>query len=61
MKQEAIAFLNGKMVTSATVITQLMRLHQITCGHFKSNDGTVQDLKNNSCFRTDGHTRGSRR
>ena len=47
MKQEAIAFLNGKMVTSATVITQLMRLHQITCGHFKSNDGTVQNLKNN--------------
>ena len=47
MKQEAIAFLNGKMVTSATVITQLMRLHQITCGHFKSNYGTVQDLKNN--------------
>jgi len=47
MKQEAIAFLNGKMVTSATVITQLMRLHQITCGHFKSNDGAVQDLKNN--------------
>jgi SNF2 family DNA or RNA helicase len=47
MKQEAIAFLNGKMVTSATVITQLMRLHQITCGHFKSNDGTIQDLKNN--------------
>ena len=23
-----------------------MRLHQITCGHFKSNDGTVQKLKN---------------
>ena len=40
MKQEALAFLNGKMVTSATVITQLMRLHQITCGHFTSNDGT---------------------
>jgi len=47
MKEEAIAFLNGKMVTSATVITQLMRLHQITCGHFKSNDGKVQDLKSN--------------
>ena len=41
------SFLNGKMVTSATVITELMRLHQITCGHFKSNDGNVQDLKNN--------------
>ena len=47
MKQEAIAFLNGKMVTSATVITQLMRLHQITCGHFTSNDGAVQDVKSN--------------
>jgi SNF2 family DNA or RNA helicase len=47
MKQEAIAFLNGKMVTSATVITQLMRLHQITCGHFTANDGTVQDIKSN--------------
>ena len=45
--QEAIAFLNGKMVTSATVITQLMRLHQITCGHFTSNDGAVQDVKSN--------------
>ena len=48
MKEEAIAFLNGKMVTSATVITQLMRLHQITCGHFRSNDGAVQDLKKQS-------------
>jgi SNF2 family DNA or RNA helicase len=47
MKQEAIAFLNGKMVSSTTVITQLMRLHQITCGHFTSNDGTVQDVKSN--------------
>ena len=47
MKQEAIAFLNGKMVSSATVITQLMRLHQITCGHFTSNDGEVQDVKSN--------------
>ena len=47
MKKEAIAVLNGKMVTSATVITQLMRLHQITCGHFTSNDGSVQDIKSN--------------
>jgi SNF2 family DNA or RNA helicase len=47
MKEQAIAFLNGKMVTTATVITQMMRLHQITCGHFKSDDGTVQKIKNN--------------
>jgi len=46
MKQMALAELNGKVITTATVMTQLMRLHQITCGHFKSNDGTVQKLKN---------------
>jgi len=47
MKEKAIAFLNGKMVSTATVITQLMRLHQITCGHFKSDDGTIQKIKSN--------------
>jgi SNF2 family DNA or RNA helicase len=47
MKEKAIAFLNGKMVSSATVITQLMRLHQITCGHFKSDDGDTQNIKSN--------------
>ena len=47
MKQQAIAFLNGTMITTATVITQMMRLHQITCGHFKSDDGTIQTIKNN--------------
>ena len=44
MKQEALAVLNGKMVTSATVITQLMRLHQITCGNFKADDCTLHEL-----------------
>jgi len=47
MKKIALAELNGKIVTTANVITQLMRLHQITCGHFKSDDGTTQLLKNN--------------
>ena len=46
MKQLALAELNGKLVTTASVLTQLMRLHQITCGHFKSDDGSVQILKN---------------
>jgi len=46
MKKMALAVLNGKMVTTATVLTQLMRLHQITCGHFKSDDGDIQVLKN---------------
>ena len=47
MKAEAIAFLNGKMQSSATVMTQLMRLHQITCGHFKADDGSVQEVSSN--------------
>jgi len=45
MKEKALAVLNGKMVTTMTVITQMMRLHQITCGHFKSDDGDVQTVK----------------
>jgi len=47
MKQTALAVLNNKMVSTATVITQLMRLHQITCGHFTSDDGEIQEIKNN--------------
>ena len=30
-----------------TVLTQLMRLHQITCGHFTADDGSVQSVKSN--------------
>ena len=47
MKQMALATLNGKLLTAPNVLTQLMRLHQITCGHFKSDDGKTQELKNN--------------
>ena len=28
-------------------LTQLMRLHQITCGHFKADDDSIQEIKNN--------------
>ena len=47
MKQMALALHNGKSMTTATVLTQLMRLQQITCGHFTADDGTLQDIKNN--------------
>ena len=47
MKTSALAILNGKMVTTMNVITQLMRLQQITCGHFKADDGSIQNIKNN--------------
>ena len=47
MKQTALAELKGKMITTVNVITQLMRLQQITCGHFKADDGSLQELKSN--------------
>jgi len=47
MKQMALAEMNGKMITTVNVITQLMRLQQITCGHFKADDGSMQEIKNN--------------
>jgi SNF2 family DNA or RNA helicase len=34
-------------MTTMNVITQMMRLHQITCGHFKADDGTVTEVKSN--------------
>ena len=47
MKTMALAELNGKITTTVNVITQLMRLQQITCGHFTADDGSTQLLKNN--------------
>ena len=47
MKHLALAEMEGKVMTTATVLTQLMRLHQITCGHFTADDGTIKDLNNN--------------
>ena len=47
MKKMALAMLNGKVVTTKTALTQIMRLQQITCGHFTADDGTMQDIKNN--------------
>ena len=47
MRKEALAILNGKRVSTVNALTQLMRLHQITCGHFTSDDGATQPIKNN--------------
>jgi SNF2 family DNA or RNA helicase len=47
MKSAALALLKGKMATAPHVLTQLMRLHQITCGHLKSDDGKITNFKHN--------------
>jgi SNF2 family DNA or RNA helicase len=47
MKQEALAILKGKQSTTVNTLTQLMRLQQIACGHFTSDDGVTQSITNN--------------
>ena len=47
MKKQAMAVLNGKVTSTMTVLTQLMRLHQITCGHFTADDGSTQAVESN--------------
>ena len=47
MKEQALAELNGSQMTTVTALTQLMRLQQITCGHFKGDTGKIQDIKHN--------------
>ena len=47
MKRAAITFFEDNPMTAASVLTQMIRLHQITCGHVKTDDGEVRPLKNN--------------
>ena len=47
MKHAAIAEHNGKIMSSMSALTTLLRLHQITCGTFKADDDTITHLKNN--------------
>ena len=46
MKVLALAEMEGKQMTTQSAMVQLMRLHQITCGHFTSDDGTIKSIKN---------------
>jgi len=46
MKAFAIAQIDGGLVSTVNALTQLMRLHQIVCGHVKLDDGTVIELPN---------------
>jgi len=46
MKAVAMALIDGGMVSTVNALTQLMRLHQIVCGHVKLDDGTIKELPN---------------
>ena len=47
MKKHAITELEGRQTTAASALAQLVRLHQITCGHLTLDDGEIRTLKNN--------------
>ena len=47
MKKQALAILEGKVSSTQNSLTQLMRLQQITCGHFTDDTGSVQPIENN--------------
>jgi SNF2 family DNA or RNA helicase len=46
MKAYAMAQIDGGLVSTVNALTQLMRLHQIVCGHAKLDDGTIIELPN---------------
>ena len=46
MKVNATTILKGQSATALNVLTQLIRLHQITCGHMKTDSGEIINLKN---------------
>jgi len=48
MKKLALAKLeNGELATTSSVLTQIMRLQQICCGHIQSDDGELVTLASN--------------
>ena len=48
MKKLALAQLeSGELVTTVSVLTQIMRLQQICCGHLQPDEGEIKLLKNN--------------
>ena len=47
MKLMALAEIEGNLMSTNNALTQLMRLHQIVCGHVKTDDGQQKDLPNN--------------
>jgi len=48
MKKHALVLLeNGELTTTQSVLTQIMRLQQITCGHLKTDEGEMLNLKSN--------------
>ena len=48
MKEFALAMLDrGELSTTQSVLTQIMRMQEICCGHLRTDDGDIQPLASN--------------
>jgi SNF2 family DNA or RNA helicase len=47
LKKRAMTEIQGQMVSVKIVLTKLLRLHQLVCGHLKDDNGVVHEIKNN--------------
>ena len=47
MKLMALTLIDGNLMSTNNALTQIMRLHQIVCGHVKFDDGRQEDIPNN--------------
>jgi len=47
ISEQAFTELQGKPLTVVNVLIEMLRLHQITCGHFKSDEGELIYIKKN--------------
>jgi len=47
LREKAMAELDGKLVSAPIVLTKLLRLHQLVCGHLTTDDGKVIPIESN--------------
>ena len=46
LKKYARAVIMDKKTSYTNKLTEILRLHQVTCGFYKSDDGQIKSLKN---------------
>ena len=46
MRKAALAVLDSEIVSTKNALTQLLRLHQIVCGHIRLDNGELRTLRN---------------
>jgi len=47
MRDRDVAYLNDEEMSIQVILTKLLRLHQILCGSFTSDEGEIQSIPNN--------------